>query len=114
MWLARHASIALRTAHLAVKKMPGSAEPGEQLHDAGIDSVAIVDAVKALIPKSEEEGIPGSQRSAPRCHSCGTSATWRVVLGAEDEPGDEANACDEHAEGHQRLFRITRETRRSA
>jgi hypothetical protein len=51
-----------------------------------------------------------------RCHRCGKPASWRIVLGAEDEPGEEANACDAHAEGQQRLRRIELHTtsRRSA
>ena len=39
----------LRYRHLAVRKMPGSGKPAEMLDDAGISTVHIVRAVKALI-----------------------------------------------------------------
>jgi transketolase len=39
----------LRYRHLAVRKMPGSGKPAEMLDDAGISTVHIVRAVKALL-----------------------------------------------------------------
>ena len=39
----------LRYRHLAVRKMPGSGKPVEMLDDAGISTVHIVRAVKALL-----------------------------------------------------------------
>jgi transketolase len=39
----------LRYRHLAVRKMPGSGKPAEMLDDAGISTVHIVRAVKALV-----------------------------------------------------------------
>jgi len=39
----------IRYRHLAVRKMPGSGKPAELLDDAGISTVHIVRAVKALL-----------------------------------------------------------------
>ena len=39
----------LHYRHLAVRKMPGSGKPAEMLDDAGISTVHIVRAVKALL-----------------------------------------------------------------
>ena len=39
----------LHYRHLAVHKMPGSGKPAEMLDDAGISTVHIVRAVKALL-----------------------------------------------------------------
>ncbi|MFG3496912.1 transketolase [Streptomyces sp. NPDC047928] len=45
-----------RTARLAVRGMPGSATPDEQLREAGIDAEAIVAAVKLLVERVVAHG----------------------------------------------------------
>jgi transketolase len=112
----RDAGVVVHAVHLAVREMPGSGTPADLLHAAGIDAAAIVRAVEDLVAtRAETEAAPGSNPVNLRCYRCGKPASWRVVLGAEDEPGEEATACDEHAEGQLRLRRIeSHATRRSA
>jgi transketolase len=101
------AGMQVRSVHLAVREMPGSGTPAGLLHAAAIDKAAIVRAVDELLTgHAETEEAPGSTPMGLRCHRCGKPASWRVVLGAEDEPGEEANVCDTHAEGQQRVRRI--------
>jgi transketolase len=47
--LAEKGARALRYRHLAVRKMPGSGKPAELLDDAGLSTVHIVRAVKAIL-----------------------------------------------------------------
>jgi transketolase len=107
--LSRDAGTAVQAVHLAVREMPGSGSPADLLHAARIDSTAIVRAVEDLVAAHRDtDEAPGSTPMNLRCYRCGKAASWRVVLGAEDEPGEEANACDAHAEGQQRVHRLER------
>jgi transketolase len=51
--------------HLAVRAMPGSATPAEQLADAGIDADAIVNAVHDLLTKTPVAAAAGTGGSQP-------------------------------------------------
>ncbi|MBX3233326.1 MAG: transketolase [Labilithrix sp.] len=98
--------IAARVVRLAVRAMPGSAKPAEQLAAAGIDAAAIADAVRALLSRGAGRGAapPSSRRRATRgCYLCGATAAWRIALAGEDEPIREEDACEEHASGHRRI-----------
>ena len=48
--LAGDGGVIPRVTHLAVRAMPGSATPAEQLDEAGISAVHIAAAVRAAIP----------------------------------------------------------------
>jgi transketolase len=102
---ARNGLIASRTAHLAVRNMPGSGAPAELLREARIDADAIVDAVRELLTGATA-GSTAPRAGAGYCYACGRPATFRIVLGAEDEVGVEEDACDEHAKGQHRLGRL--------
>jgi transketolase len=110
------APIAARVAHLAVREMPGSASPAELLRACEIDAAAIVGAVRNLVARSADLEAPTSMPLVRRCYVCGSPASWRVALGAEDEPGEEQDACQEHAAGQQRLHPLEKgaELRRTA
>lgn len=98
---------AVRSVHLAVRQMPGSGTTAELLRAAGIDTAAIVRAVKSLLAEDTAgEEPPESTQSTARCYRCGKPASWRIIPGAEDEPGEEVSACDDHAEGQHRLYRF--------
>lgn len=99
-----------RTAHLAVRTMPGSGTPQELLRAHGIDAAAIGDAVKLLIAGSSDTDARSSKAGLWRCYQCGRTASWEIILGAEDEPGTVEHACDEHAAGQ---FRTSGSTQHS-
>jgi transketolase len=94
--LASEEPIAAHVVHLAVRDMPGSAPPDEQLHAAGIDADAIAEAARRLIAAA----APVEERV---CFICGAPATWRIMLAGEDEAITEEDACDEHASGHRHV-----------
>jgi transketolase len=114
--LARGEPVAARVAHLAVRELPGSGAPAELLRACGIDAAAIVEAVQHLMARSDDTEVSAPTAVQRRCYLCGNPASWRIVLGAEDELGEEQDACAEHAEGQQRLHGLETltELRRSA
>jgi transketolase len=92
--LGREDPIAARVTHLAVRSMPASGTPAELLAAAGIDANAIVEAV-----------LRSGMRAEPSrgCYLCGSTATWRIAVGGEDDAPSEEDACDLHAAGHRRI-----------
>jgi transketolase len=99
-----HPSIERRVVRLAVRRMPGSGTPAEQLSVAGIDAGAIAEAARRLLADAARELEPTLRRSAePSCYLCGRTADWRIALAGEDEPLTEEYACEVHASGHLRI-----------
>jgi hypothetical protein len=95
--------------HLAVKTMPGSGKPSELLHAARIDADAILAAARRLLARPAADlGIAAhrAELEERRCFLCGDPAAWRIVIGGEDDPLQEEDACDVHASGHLRVGRI--------
>jgi hypothetical protein len=47
-----------------------------------------------------ERRLEARHKDAGICYLCGAPASWRIVLGGEDEPTSEEDACDAHMRGH--------------
>ncbi len=106
--LAGEEPLPARVVHLAVTTLPGSGTGAELRHEVGIDADAIVDAALELLGEEEEE----EEREPRTCWVCGAAASWRILVGGEDDELTEEDACEEHAGGHRHIATLPAEQAR--